>query len=239
MNLVYLLLSSTNCECADLWFCDGRNYDILVNNWGEPDFFRDRQPELYREIKNHKYRTLASLYGSDFKILNKYDFVMCPDPDLKIKVKDINKLFDVAKQYNLDLCQPSITGHLNHPSLASVDDKKIMIRHMSLIEPMCPIFSRKAMFSCLWTFSLSYSAWGLDFVWPVIVSNDKKDNVGVINNISVEHTRPCVSNAVVFPNGKRAWDEHQDTLAAFGLTNKIRTYYTTPIMFPPNSKLML
>ena len=238
MNLVYLPLSRTNCEYADLWFAEGRNYDILVNNWGDSDFFRDRNPELYFEIKEHKFRTLVKLYVNHFRLLGKYDYVMCPDPDLKIKVNDINRMFDIAKHYSLDLCQPSITGHLNHPPLAPVDNKNILIRHMNLIEPMCPIFSRKAMFSCLWTFYLSYSAWGLDFVWPIIVANDKTSNVGVINNISVEHTRPCVSQDTIFPNGKKAWDEHQETLAAFGLTNAIRTYYNTPL-YSSKPKLML
>jgi len=238
MNLVYLPLSRTNCDYADLWFGNSKNYDILVNNWGDPGFFRDRNPELYFEIKEHKFRTLLSLYGRNFKTLSKYDYVMCPDPDLKIKVQDINKLFDMAKQYDLDLCQPSITGHLNHPCLAPVDNKNILIRHLNLIEPMCPIFSRKAMLSCLWTFSLSYSAWGLDFVWPVIVSNEKRSNVGVINGISIEHTRPCVSKDIVFPNGKKAWDEHQETLTAFGLTNAVKIYHTTS-MFSSKSNFML
>jgi len=238
MNLVYLPLSRTNCEYADLWFGEGRNYHILVNNWGDPDFFRDRNPELYFQIKEHKFRTLVRLYANVFRVVNKYDYVMCPDPDLKIKVTDINRLFDIAKHYKLDLCQPSITGHLNHPSLAPIDDKNIIIRHMSLIEPMCPIFSRKAMFSCLWTFPLSYSAWGLDFVWPTIVANEKKSNVGVINSVSVEHTRPCVSQDVVFPNGKKAWDEHQKTLALFGLTNSTKTYYNTTT-FNSKPNLML
>lgn len=226
--LVYLPLSRTNCDYADLWFGENRKYDILVNNWGDSGFFRDHNPELYFEIKEHKFRTLVRLYSNQFKILNKYDYVMCPDPDLKFKVEDINKLFVMAKQYDLDLCQPSISGHLNHPSLARVENTNIIIRHMNLIEPMCPIFSRRAMFSCLWTFSLSYSAWGLDFVWPTLVANDKKTNIGVINTVVVDHTRPCVSNATIFPNGKSAWDEHQETLRLFGLTNANKTYFTTP-----------
>lgn len=236
--LVYLPLSRTNCDLADLWFGEGRNYDILVNNWGDSGFFQDRNPEFYFQIKEHKFRTLVKLYSEQFKVIGKYNYVMCPDPDLKIRVEDINKLFAMAKLYDLDLCQPSITGHLNHPSLAPIENRNILIRHMNLIEPMCPIFSRKAMMSCLWTFSLSYSAWGLDFVWPMIVSNSKKSNVGVINSLSVEHTRPCVSISSVFSNGKTPWDEHQETLAAFGVTNTPRTYCTTPRLLSAKSILM-
>ena len=230
MNLVYLPLSSTNCEYACSWFGENRQYDILINNWGYvPDFYRDCNPEFYFEIKEHKFRTLVKLYSEQFKLLNKYDFVLCPDPDLITNVDDINRLFDVAKQFNLDLCQPSITGYLNHNCLAPVKDRNTLIRHMGLVEPMCPMFSRKAMFTCLWTFNLSYSAWGLDFVWPLLVANETKSNIGVINTVAVEHSRPCVSQHLVFENGKTPWIEHRETLELFGLTTHLENYHTTKI----------
>ena len=238
-NLVYLPLSSTNYDFADNWFSEKRNYDILINNWGsEPDFFRDRHPELYFEIKEHKFRTLMTLYSTEFKALEKYDYIMCPDPDLKISVENVNSLFSIAKQYNLDLCAPSCVGYLNHEFLYPIPNKNALIRHLNFIEPMCPMFSRRGMYSCLWTFSLSYSAWGLDFVWPHLIANEKKNNFGVINTISIEHTRPCVSKDVIFENGKRAWNEHEETLGIFGLTKEYKTYGITP-KFSIKSNLMM
>lgn len=213
---------------ADCWLGDGREYDVLVNNHGEPGFFKDRGAEHYFEIREYKYRTLRYLYQNHFPLLSQYDYVMCPDPDLKTKIEDVNDLFRFVKRYGLDLAQPSITGFANWPILKPVSDANILIRHANLIEPMCPIFSKDAMLKCLWTFDFGYSAWGLDFVWPILVSNKSKLNVGVINPITVEHTRKCTTTHMTYPNEKTSWDEMSEVMMKFGFVDcKAKVYKIT------------
>lgn len=226
-NLVILPLSDTNCSMADCWATHGRQYDLLVNNYGTEGFFKDRNPEFYFEIKDHKFRTVKHIFQQNYHLLKNYEFVMIPDPDLQIQGKDINNLFSFAKNYNLDLCQPSQTGHVSWPLSKPDPDKNIAIKHLNIIEPMCPIFSKKALMSCMWTFDFSFSSWGLDFVWPELVWNENKNNVGIINCISVDHTRPCISKDAIFSNGKTAWEEFDDSEKAFGYTRKCELLFLT------------
>jgi hypothetical protein len=47
---------------ADCWATSGRQYDLLVNNYGAEGFFKDRNPEFYFEIKDHKFRTVKHIF---------------------------------------------------------------------------------------------------------------------------------------------------------------------------------
>lgn len=218
-NLVYLPLSSTNHSMAHCWFGKNKEYDLLINNWGEKDFYKDANHDLYFQIKNHKYKTLLYLFQNFFEIMSKYDYIMCPDPDLKTEVEDINHLFRIVKKYDLALSQPSLTGYYNWECFQHDPNPNIILKHYNYVENMCPVFSIKALYACLWTFSLSYSTWGLEFLWTKLASSDYK-KIAVVNSVKIENTRKNESGNIVYPNGKTAWLEYDETIAKFNLDNK-------------------
>ena len=55
-----------------------------------------------------------------------------------------------------------------------------------MVEVMCPYFSANALRIALPTFDLSYSTWGLDFVWPRLFDFSPV----VVDEFSLRHARP-------------------------------------------------
>jgi hypothetical protein len=63
-----------------------------------------------------------------------------------------------------------------------------------MVEVMCPYFSSDALRVALNTFDLSYSTWGLDFIWPRLL----KVEPVVVDEFAIKHTRPAARSDGAF-----------------------------------------
>lgn len=122
-----------------------------------------------------------------------FDFVWLPDDDLKFDSGSISKLARVCSDFELDLAQPCLVDK----NITSVGYRSVVLKssvpgavfHRSnFVEIMCPMFSTEALqkvFSSTIDDDRCKSGWGLDSVWPILLSS-----VAVVDIVCVEHTRP-------------------------------------------------
>ena len=102
-----------NTDFVKLWCSkDKQNYDIYVFYYGKnSDNFT-----LYEQNVIHIERSSGSKFQNFYKfwnkypeVINEYDRFFILDDDIEIRSNDINNMFNLSREYNLDICAPSFT----------------------------------------------------------------------------------------------------------------------------------
>ena len=117
-----------------------------------------------------------------------YDYVWLPDDDIAATPDAINGMFEVAAAVGLDLFAPALDEGSYYAHFIAMRNSSFFGRHVGFVEIMIPAFSRGALEQLLPTLDLTETGWGwgLDSVWPKLLGYE---NVGIIDAISVSHTR--------------------------------------------------
>jgi hypothetical protein len=169
---------------------DDRTWDLCVSFYGREENFVGDDWSEYRILQNrrHKFEALYELLhaGSPFW---GYDYIAFPDDDILLSWRDWNELFATCREHRLELAQPALShdGHITHPITGR--DDRYLLRYVSFVEVMTPIFSREALRACAPTFKGSISGFGLDNTWPKLIG-DSRDRLAIIDKTPVVHTRP-------------------------------------------------
>ncbi len=190
----YLILSPTGAD--DLyqkeWVRGRRDFDVMLVNYSDSPGKHFDICDYYFEAKGFKFEVIKEAIESNIELIKKYDFIWLPDDDLKIKSLEINTLFQICRQYNLALAQPSvIRGEIIHSFLRR--RFHCILRYVNFVELMCPVFSREALFKVLDTFTINRSAYGIDWLWAERL---KKERVAVIDAVGVHHKRKLFSGKI-------------------------------------------
>lgn len=165
--------------------------------------------------RGHKWHNVAKLFTSDVVKAADYDYVWFPDDDIDISGPDAERLFALAHEHDLQLCQPSLSAEsacTNWPVTKHVENS--VVRRTNFVEIMAPLFRMDALAKCLSTFTENNCGWGLDFLWARILGD--KD-MGVIDAVQVRHTQMWGSPVWTLPSGKTPMQEMHETLGRHGL----------------------
>lgn len=193
-----------------------RSWDLCISYYGKPETF---PPEDFAEFaclqhRQRKFTALKSLMHRG-SILWHYDYIMFPDDDLQMKWSDPNILFNICSEYELQLAQPS----LDPDSVINYENSKqktdFLLRFVTMVELMAPIFSNQALRSCIHTFDLNQSSYGIDYAWTKLVEGPLT-KIAVIDRVAVMHTRPTGNNYDL----KEAIDEGYETSDKFGFLDQ-------------------
>ncbi len=158
----------------------------------------DDQPNLYRADADHyleqrgfKFHLIEQMLTRLGAQLDDYDYIWCPDDDLATSTRDINRMFQIARQYRLPIAQPAIAS--GDVSFATVRQQPgLLLRYTQFVEVMCPLFSRPALDCVRSTLVENKSAWGIDWAWTRLLPSNQ---FAVIDAVGVHHTRPLQSGA--------------------------------------------
>lgn len=159
---------------------------MIVSYYGDdPERFRD-QGQRRIDGKGAKWPALHRLAQDHKDELEAYDYIWFPDDDLVADASTVNRLFEVCREFSLDLCQPSLTLDSIAGHIITLSNKSFRLRTTNFVEIMAPCFSRDFFKRCAPSFGANVSGWGLDYLWPTWAAADK---VAVIDEIAVRHTR--------------------------------------------------
>lgn len=162
------------------WFNSKRNYDICLIYYGkEKDKYKD-DATYYFQQEGYKWQLIYQFIEQ----LPKYEYIWCPDDD--IDINNINELFEITKNYHLNLAQPSLTIGSSYKHKITLN-KNDFIRYTNIVDLMCPIFSNYAFELLKPTFNENCSGNGHEFIWSKLLGYK---NCGIIDKIQVSHFRP-------------------------------------------------
>jgi len=168
---------------------EARNWDFVISYFGDdPDIYR-RDDVVRIDSKGPKWPPLKALLAEHPEYTQDYDYIWLPDDDLEMTTRDMNRFFDICREHDLELAQPSLTPNspVTHPLV--INNTLSRIRFTNFVEVMAPCFSAACLRRALPTFDGTQSGWGIDWLWPRIVA--KPDTaIAIVDDVVIRHTRP-------------------------------------------------
>ncbi len=194
---------------------DERNFDLFVSAH-HPDV----QPIAGDGI-HFEHRPGAKVAGyADFlrehrALWQSYDHVALFDDDLLIDAASLSRLFEIAQRHDLKIAQPALSHDSYFTYAALLRHPGFLLRHMTYVEMMCPVFRVDALAGALPLFDLGYES-GIDIIWSNLVARGPRD-LAVIDAVTVQHTRRVGSaKADNGFEGRFYEDDIRAVLARFG-----------------------
>jgi len=175
------------------WISGNPEIDLILIYYGNNDeIFSDYTKDALMCIKQkgQKWSLVKAFINDNFKFVSKYEYIWLPDDDISISADNLNNIFNIAKEYNLCICQPSVIssdGNVSHD--ITRPRKGLKLRFTNFVEIMMPLFDIKSLLFLYDDFNLSESSWGLDVSWSHRL-NYPKDKIAIIDEISALHTKP-------------------------------------------------
>lgn len=196
-------------------------YDIALINFNPQHFNREGDKELLKyyytpESQGFKHQ-LYKQFIEQYEILDKYDWIWMPDYDVQLERADIERLFAIAEDYNLNICQPSLTPSSFRSFDIVINDPTKLLRYTNYVEVMCPLFNTQALRKLLWTFVLTYSGWAQDFIWARDLQYER---LAIIDDVQAAHVKPVESQYWKLPNGLNADQELDFVIKLFALKHE-------------------
>jgi hypothetical protein len=161
-----------------------RSFDLMLVHYGDSDRYKD-DGEYYIRAKGTKFNIIGDIFD---QIPKEYEYVFIPDDDLYMSSGDIDRLFEIAREYKLKICQPSLVGY--YSTTINVNHPGNILRYTDYVEIIGPCFDRETFEACRHTFNHNKSCWGIDLLWGVVLQHPK-NAIAVVDDVIAIHTRPC------------------------------------------------
>jgi hypothetical protein len=173
------------------WMADApRDFDLFISYYGtDPDRYRSDTP-WWEARRGPKWPCIGELLEANPHLLESYDAFWFPDDDLAVDTATIHRMFALFRGFGLALAQPALTPQSYHGHPMLLQRAGHVLRYTAFVEVMAPLFDREALRVCLPSFTRSRSGWGLDFVWPRLVGDTRRDAIAILDATPVWHTRP-------------------------------------------------
>lgn len=168
------------------------------------DYFFNIKTECKGDMIEEQIRIINNI-GIDYK------FVAMYDDDIEIKISDIEKVFDIAEQHQLDLFAPSLSNDSHHTFNFTLN-KGNGIRNVDWVEIMMPHFSKKFLnefqihLNKLSSFNMK-SGWGFDIALSPYILKKISGSCAIIDDVIAKHNRPIRTPGKVFSNGLTPGEE--------------------------------
>ena len=192
-NLVLSVVGDDSVHDAWLTGHAARDFDLALIYFGSTPGRFAADADFYLERKGVKFELIHQLAAGELgELLARYEYVWMPDDDIAADVERVNRLFAIAQQRRLSICQPAIgQGDVTFKTLRATPG--YLLRYSRFVEIMCPLFSREALQRVLPTFGANRSAWGIDWLWASMFG---PRDLAVIDAVPMHHTRPLQSGGV-------------------------------------------
>jgi hypothetical protein len=204
------------------WMKKSPNFDLVLlyydDNIDIATSYTSYTPYVYTS-KGEKYHLLKLFIQNNIDFILNYEYIWLPDDDVSINTESINKLFNLAKEHNLILTQPSMDGYVSHEITKPISGS--LLRYTNFVEVLAPLFSLPTLLKVYNTFDINYSSWGYDYLWPHLL-NYPQDKIAIIDDIIMTHTRPVGQNYSRFP--RLPWDEMNDLLYSYNIIKQEINY---------------
>lgn len=219
-NLVLAVVGDESVHRTWLAGDEPRQFDLALVYFGDKPGRYAADADHYLERRGIKFELLHGLLAHEWRhLLADYDRIWIPDDDVAGDLATVNRLFRIAAEQKLAVCQPAIgQGDVSFQTLRA--QPGYLLRYSRFVEIMCPLFSRAALAKVLPLFVANRSAWGIDWVWS---SWFGERELAVIDAAPMHHTRPLRSGGVhrrLAAAGIDPSRDHQKLLAAHQLDNR-------------------
>ncbi len=231
-NLVIVPFGNTSIESPWIFDETNRSFDVVLLFYHDTIVNAKLKIEnsafsLY-QLRNFKWVMVKKFFEQNPQYINRYEYFFFPDDDIEIERKNINLLFDMMREYALQMTQPVLLPG-SFKSWKILKKKRWSgIRYLSTVELMCPTLSKNAIIELLDTFSLNESGWGIDILWGEMIRKKfGSKSIAVFDVIGAKHTKPVGGGELYGKLGKSAFEERDDIFEKYNI--KKQKIYNLPL----------
>ena len=181
-----------NTDFDSLWINENMNYDIYLIYYGNNDDIYNKYKSKVTFIekrKGSKFQNFKYFYDNYINIINKYDRFFILDDDIIFNVNDINGMFKISRQYNLDICAPSFSQKSKLSYRITLHKPKTLLSYTNFIEVNTPLFNTNALHKLMEKLDYSLIGWGIDFLYIICNGLEKKRSYAIIHKIICENPK--------------------------------------------------
>lgn len=185
------MLAVVRCGDTSLhttWSTADRKFDVAVSYFGGDGGRSFSEARFVHRRKGGKWDGLFHFFKEFPQVLDEYDYFWLPDDDVASSAADVNRFFEIALEYGLDLCQPTLSWDSDYSHLITVHNSNFLLRYTNFVEIMLPLLSRELMKRSLPRMEHTLSGFGLDMVWPTWTSNPRRC-VAIVDAVQMRHAR--------------------------------------------------
>ena len=140
------------------------------------------------DVPGTKVAGFGKLFDLHPEIFDRYQRIALIDDDIMTNSSDLNSLFRLGQEFQLEIWQPSLSHDSFFTYAITVQNRLYILRYTDYVEMMCPFFKASALRNIKPLFSEGYES-GMDLIWSEMrLANSRK--LAIIDAISVKHTRP-------------------------------------------------
>lgn len=181
-------------------------FKIIVNTWNDKveSYPHNNEVVVYAETQRlGEVMWIQSKVLRDLKINYNHVCVYCHD--VKLKVSDVNKLFEIGITKGYDSYSPAMTSkNYSHKQFIKNGEEDVPT---NWVENMASFFSKRFYDKLIPYLDLFYedlnlvSGWGLDTPLAEKIIRDNEYKCMIINSIVMEHTKVVTSGSKEWRNG--------------------------------------
>ena len=134
--------------------------------------------------KGSKFQNFKYFYDNYRDIINRYERFFILDDDIIFNVSDINKMFKISKQYNLDICGPSFLPGGKISYNITRHKPNVILTYTNFIEVNVPLFSKIALDNLMNILDYNLIGWGIDHLFIICNGIHKKKSYAVIHIVT-------------------------------------------------------
>jgi hypothetical protein len=171
-------------------WCDGsHSWDLAVSYWGGNEHKVFPEARYVHRLKGTKMKGYFAFFQDFPDLLEAYDYFWLPDDDIAASAAVIEQMFEIMRDYDLALAQPSLSPDSYMSHLITLQNPVFRLRFTTFVEVMCPVLSRDMLKTVLPILKHSAGGTGLDFAWARFI-DEPYGKSAILDEISVTHTRP-------------------------------------------------
>ncbi len=188
-NLVFTS-AGDNTRFYDNWCDDKKNYDIWLVYYGDNDEnynkYKNKVDKIWKR-KGSKFQNFNYIYNNFKRYLMNYERFFIVDDDIIMSTDDINKLFNISKQYDLWICQPAFLPESKISHEITKIQKNNLLRYTNFVEVNTPVFSKDALIKFMKYYDDSLIGWGIDYLYIWANNKNMQNKYAIIDSI------PCIN----------------------------------------------
>lgn len=194
------------------WIADKmvtRNWDLQLNAYAK-DRSHCQDGDLPTVFDyGTKWDSIARHFKAHPELLRRYEYVMLPDDDLLMEASDINRLFDIAVEYDLTMAQPAMTieSYMSHAVVLRMPGFRL--RYSTFLESMACCIKSSYLRTLLPMFERHFTGWGTDMIWAMLMK-DPSYRAAIVDEVPMTHTRPLYSGPIYNTFAKEKIDPKEE-----------------------------
>ena len=169
-----------------------RSFDLAISYFGDAPEAGRAGADFYTRFKGGKWNGIARFFKERPTLLSDYDYIWLPDDDIDASPEAIEKIFALARFYQLDVCQPALSHDSYYSYLETLAVPGFDLRYSNMVEIMAPCLSTALFRQFLPLMAGSMSGFGFDMLWGRIHPHGAK-RCAILDAVQVTHTRPVGS----------------------------------------------